>query len=162
MNDFMSMGIHRLWKQYLIQDIGLLKPTLLLEDNKIIGKQPIKVIDVAAGTGDIGYSIIDYQMKLSNNRNALHEDLHVTFSDVNKDILKEAKMKMYDNGVNENMVNFLVSSAEEFKQIEDNTYDLYVISFGLRNVPDIPKALKEAYRILKPGGRFICLEFSKV
>lgn len=119
-------------------------------------------MDVAAGTGDIGYSIIDYQRKLSNNPNALDEDLKLTFADVNKDILLEAKMKMYDKGVNENMVNFIVSSAEEFQQIEDNSYDLYVISFGLRNVPDIPRALKEAYRILKPGGRFMCLEFSKV
>ena len=56
----------------------------------------------------------------------------------------------------------MVSSAESFENIPDNTYDLYVISFGLRNVPDIPKALKEAYRILKPGGRFLCMEFSKV
>lgn len=98
----------------MIEDIGLLKPTLKLEENKIVGKEAIRVIDVAAGTGDIGYSIIDYQRNLSNNPNALDEDLKITFADVNKDILLEAKMKMYDKGVNENIVNFIVSSAEEF------------------------------------------------
>lgn len=71
-------------------------------------------------------------------------------------------MKLIDNNVNQNMIKFLVSSAEHFESIPDNSFDVYVISFGLRNVPNIPKALKEAYRILRPGGRFLCLEFSKV
>lgn len=112
MNDLMSFGIHRLWKKYLVDDIGLLKPTLKLEDNKIVGKEPIRVIDVAAGTGDIGYSIIENQKKLSNNPNSLSEDLKLTFADVNKDILIEAKIKMQDKDIDESMVNFVVSSAE--------------------------------------------------
>lgn len=68
---------------------------------------------------------------------------------------------MNDN-YDDKICKYVVSSAEEFKNIKDNTYDVYVISFGLRNVPNIPRALKEAFRVLKPGGRFICLEFSKV
>jgi len=71
-------------------------------------------------------------------------------------------MKLIDQNIDENMIKFLVSSAEKFDTIPDNFFDLYVISFGLRNVPNIPNALQEAHRILKPGGRFLCLEFSKV
>jgi ubiquinone/menaquinone biosynthesis C-methylase UbiE len=73
-----------------------------------------------------------------------------------------AKAKAKTLGLNEQLIEFNTSSAEEFSTIESNSIDLYVISFGLRNVPDIPRALKEANRVLKKGGRFLCLEFSKV
>lgn len=139
-----------------------MKPKLVIQDDKVVDKIPVKILDVAAGTGDIGYSILKYQQKNSLYPDLLHEEIQVTFSDVNRDILKEAKIKLPDQQVDERAVNFLVSSAENFPSIPDNTYDVYVISFGLRNVPDKQKALREAYRVLKKGGRFVCLEFSKV
>ena len=162
MNDVSSMGIHRLWKQTLIEEIGILKPKRIFEEGKIKKIEPIKILDVATGTGDIAYNIIDYQKKYADNPNLLHKSLKVTLVDVNADILEIAKEKSETNNIDANLIDFHVSSAEKMEFIEDNTYDIYVISFGLRNVPDIPKALKEAYRVLKPGGRFLCMEFSKV
>lgn len=162
MNDISSLGIHRFWKQKLIEEIGILKPKRTFEEGKIKKISPIKVLDVATGTGDIAYKIIEYQKKHSDNPNNLEKSLQMTLIDVNGDILEIAKEKSETNKIDQNLLEFHVSSAEEMKFLKDNTFDIYVISFGLRNVPDIKKALKEAFRVLKPGGRFLCMEFSKV
>ncbi len=161
MNDVMSMGIHRIWKDYLINDIGILRPKRIFKDGSVDKVEPIKIIDVATGSGDIAFRVLDYQQK-NNNTLDLSQNLKITLSDVNGDMLEEAKKKAKENNLNEDMLDYIESSAEQFKDIPDNTYDIYVISYGLRNVPNTLKALKEAYRILKPGGRFLCLEFSKV
>ena len=133
MNDFMSFGIHRLWKKNLIH---LMNPS----SNK-------KLIDVASGTGDIAKL---YLSKLSKNAK-------VTCVDPNLGMIKKSKEKLkeFEN------VNFIISHAEKIP-IKDNSFDFYTISFGLRNTKDLAKALSEAYRVLKPGGRYLCLEFSKI
>ena len=106
-----------------------------------------KLIDVACGTGDIA--------KLFLNR--VNELSEITCVDPNKGMIKKGKEKLneYKN------LNWIVASAEKLP-VDENSFDFYTISFGLRNTKNIDKALAEAYRVLKPGGRFLCLEFSKI
>ena len=133
MNDFMSLGVHRFWKKSLI---NMMNPSL----NK-------KLIDVACGTGDIGKLFLDNTKK----------DGEITCVDPNKGMISEGKKKLsnYQN------IKWIVSSAEKLP-LQDNIFDFYTISFGLRNTKSLDEALSEAYRVLKPGGRYLCLEFSKI
>ena len=133
MNDFMSMGVHRYWKKSLI---NMMSPIA----NR-------KLIDVACGTGDIGKLFLD-------NTNKEGE---ITCVDPNKGMIGQGKMKLsnYKN------IKWIVSPAEKLP-IQDNSFDYYTISFGLRNTSNLNNALSEAYRVLKPGGRYLCLEFSKI
>jgi demethylmenaquinone methyltransferase/2-methoxy-6-polyprenyl-1,4-benzoquinol methylase len=133
MNDFMSLGIHRIWKKDLIQ---------LMNPHK--GK---KLIDVACGTGDLGKLYLD----------SVGANQKILCVDPNKGMIKKgkSKLKKYKN------IKWIIASAENLP-IQDNSCDYYTISFGLRNTKNLNKALSEAYRILKPGGRYLCLEFSKI
>ncbi|MDA9598837.1 bifunctional demethylmenaquinone methyltransferase/2-methoxy-6-polyprenyl-1,4-benzoquinol methylase UbiE [Candidatus Pelagibacter sp.] len=133
MNDFMSMGIHRIWKKNLI---NMMNPSI-----------KSNLIDVACGTGDIGKLFLD-NTKI---------DLAITCVDPNKGMITKGQKKLnkYKN------IHWIVASAEKLP-VPDNTFDFYTISFGIRNTKNISKALSEAYRVLKPGGRFLCLEFSKI
>ena len=133
MNDFMSFGIHRLWKKNLIDMMNASKEQ--------------KLIDVACGTGDIAKLFLK---KVS-------VEAEITCVDPNKGMIKKAKQKLK----NFSNLKWVVSSAERIP-IKDNSFDFYTISFGLRNTKNLNKTLAEAYRILKPGGRFLCLEFSKI
>ena len=133
MNDIMSFGIHRIWKDKFIHWMNPSRDSSL--------------IDVASGTGDIAKL---YSLK---NKNLSP----VTCIEPNEDMFNKGKS---------NLINFKnikwIRSRAEILPIKDNMYDFYSISFGIRNVSDINKTLKEAYRVLKPGGRFMCLEFSKI
>jgi demethylmenaquinone methyltransferase / 2-methoxy-6-polyprenyl-1,4-benzoquinol methylase len=133
MNDFMSLGIHRIWKKNLV---NMMNPT----PNK-------KLIDVACGTGDIAKLFLD-----NTNINS-----KVTCVDPNKGMINKGKEKLikYKN------IKWIVAPAEKLP-IPDNSFDFYTISFGLRNTKNLNKTLSEALRVLKPGGRFFCLEFSKI
>ena len=133
MNDFMSFGIHRLWKRDLL---NMMNPS----SNQ-------KLIDVACGTGDIAKIFLNYVNKKSK----------ITCVDPNNGMIKKGKekLKKYDN------LNWVKASAENLPMAE-NSFDFYTISFGLRNTKDLNKSLSEAYRVLKPGGRYLCLEFSKI
>ena len=133
MNDVLSLGIHRIWKDKFID---WMNPPL-----------NSSLIDVAAGTGDIARLFSLRNKNLST----------VTCVEPNNDMFKKGK----NNLANFKNVKWLKSRAETLP-VEENTYDFYSISFGIRNVSDINKTLKEAYRVLKPGGRFMCLEFSKI
>lgn len=134
MNDFMSFGLHRLWKREMV---GRLAP-----------KPGQKYLDVAGGSGDIGFKIWE-------------RGAYVTLTDINPDMLQVAKERAIDEkGILEN-IDFAVANAEEL-QFEDNSFDILGIAFGIRNVTHIDKALGEFYRVLKPGGKFVCLEFSHV
>jgi len=133
MNDIMSLGIHRIWKDKFIDWMNPSRYSSL--------------IDVASGTGDIA--------KLFSLRNKNLSS--VTCVEPNDDMFNKGK----DNLVNFRNIQWIKSTAETLP-VEDNIYDIYSISFGIRNVSDINKTLKEAYRVLKPGGRFMCLEFSKI
>ena len=133
MNDLMSLGIHRVWKRNFIHWLNPQKNTTL--------------VDVASGTGDIAklfLSKIDYKG-------------HVYCVDENKGMLDLNKKKLKEN----TNVKWFCNNAEKLP-FESNRFDYYTISFGIRNVSNLNNTLKEAYRVLKPGGRFLCLEFSKV
>ena len=133
MNDLMSLGIHRIWKKNLIQ---MMNPS----NNK-------RLIDVACGTGDVAKLYLE----------ATNSNSTILSVDPNINMIKECKknLKNYKN------IKFKVCSAERLN-VPDNSFDFYTISFGLRNVKDINKSLREAHRVLKRGGRFFCLEFSKI
>ena len=133
MNDMMSLGIHRIWKEKFIDWMN---------------PQPnTKLIDVASGTGDIA--------KLFFSKTG--ETGQITCIEPNKLMLQEGekKLKKYES------IKWINASAEKIP-VKDNSFDYYSISYGIRNVSDIDITLKEAFRILKPGGRFMCLEFSKI
>ena len=133
MNDFMSLGVHRLWKKDLL---NMMNPS----SNQ-------KLIDVACGTGDIAKLFLNYVNKKS----------YVTCVDPNIGMIKKGKEKLKKF----NNLNWVVASAEKLP-MTTNSFDFYTISFGLRNTKDLNKSLSEAYRVLKPGGRYLCLEFSKI
>jgi demethylmenaquinone methyltransferase/2-methoxy-6-polyprenyl-1,4-benzoquinol methylase len=133
MNDFMSLGVHRVWKKNLI---NMMNPSF----NSTL-------IDVACGTGDIGKLFLD---------NTKSDNL-IYCVDPNKGMIAKGKekLKSYRN------IKWVIAPAENIP-VQKNYFDFYTISFGLRNTKNINKALAEAHRVLKPGGRFLCLEFSKI
>jgi len=133
MNDIMSLGIHRVWKEKFVD---WMNPAAYS-----------KLIDVASGTGDIA------QLFSKKNNNSSE----ITCIEPNNEMFEQGKknLKNFKN------IKWIKTQAEKLP-VKDNTYDYYSISYGIRNVTDINKTLKEAYRVLKPGGRFMCLEFSKI
>ncbi|RWL80728.1 MAG: bifunctional demethylmenaquinone methyltransferase/2-methoxy-6-polyprenyl-1,4-benzoquinol methylase UbiE [Mesorhizobium sp.] len=138
MNDLMSAGLHRLWKDAMV---AWLNPP----------KRPgWKVLDVAGGTGDIAFRIVE----------ASHRQAHATVLDINGSMLSVGRDRAEKQGLAAN-TDFVEANAEQLP-FESETFDAYTIAFGIRNVPRIEVALAEAYRVLKRGGRFLCLEFSEV
>ncbi|GLQ40053.1 ubiquinone/menaquinone biosynthesis C-methyltransferase UbiE [Rhizobium albus] len=138
MNDVMSAGLHRVWKDAMVT---ALNPP----------RHPgFKVLDVAGGTGDIAFRIVD----------ASHRQAHATVLDINGSMLGVGQERAEKRNLSEN-VDFVEANAEELP-FGDAEFDAYTIAFGIRNVPDIAKALKEAHRVLKRGGRLLVLEFSEV
>ena len=133
MNDFMSLGIHRLWKKNLL---NMMNPS-----------PNHKLVDVACGTGDIAKLYLKH----------VNKDSQITCIDPNKGMIKKGKEKLnkFKN------LNWIIAPAENLP-VAKNSYDFYTISFGLRNTKNLDRALSEAYRVLKPGGRYLCLEFSKI
>ena len=133
MNDIMSLGVHRMWKDKFI--------------NWMNPQPNTKLIDVASGTGDIAKLFLE----------KLNQTSQVTCVDQNEKMLEQGKIKLnkYEN------IKWIKAPAEKIPT-KDNTFDYYSISYGIRNVSDINAVLKEAFRVLKPGGRFMCLEFSKI
>lgn len=138
MNDLMSGGLHRVWKDAMIS--WLAPPAK---------GRPYKVIDVAGGTGDIAFRIAE--------RSRDHADIDVV--DINGSMLAVGQERADKLGHDD--IRFVEANAEALP-FEAATFDAYVIAFGIRNVPRLQTALDEAYRVLKRGGRFLCLEFSEV
>ncbi len=135
MNDLMSLGIHRLWKRFTIDCSGV--------------RAGHKVLDLAGGTGDL-------TAKFSR---LVGESGQVVLADINDAMLKVGRDKLRDKGVVGN-VQYVQANAEALP-FPDNSFDIITIAFGLRNVTDKDKALASMYRVLKPGGRLLVLEFSK-
>ena len=135
MNDLMSMGIHRLWKRFTIDCSG--------------ARPGHKVLDLAGGTGDL-------TAKFSR---IVGDTGSVTLADINDSMLKVGRAKLRDRGIVGN-VTYVQANAEALP-FPDNHFDLITIAFGLRNVTDKDKALASMFRVLKPGGRLLVLEFSK-
>ena len=138
MNDLMSAGLHRAWKAGMV---GALNPP---------PSPDYHVLDVAGGTGDIAFRIIE----------ASHRQAKATVLDINGSMLAVGEDRAKKKGLFDNCT-FVEANAEELP-FEDKTFDAYTIAFGIRNVPHIEKALSEACRVLKRGGRLLVLEFSEV
>jgi demethylmenaquinone methyltransferase/2-methoxy-6-polyprenyl-1,4-benzoquinol methylase len=139
MNDLMSGGLHRVWKDIMVNTLNPPK-----------GDRTYALLDVAGGTGDVAFRAAK----------ASGTGFRATVCDINADMLsvgrdRAAKRRLDDR------VSFVEGNAEELA-FPDRSFDGYTIAFGIRNVPQIDRALKEAYRVLRPGGRFLCLEFSSV
>ncbi|MDE1986379.1 MAG: bifunctional demethylmenaquinone methyltransferase/2-methoxy-6-polyprenyl-1,4-benzoquinol methylase UbiE [Alphaproteobacteria bacterium] len=138
MNDLMSAGVHRLWKDAMVEWLN---------------PQPgWQVLDVAGGTGDIGSRIAKAARVRGGNA-------EIAICDINADMLGEGMRRAEAKG--EGVLHWINGNAEALP-VPDGTFDAYTIAFGIRNVTHIDKALSEAHRVLKPGGRFLCLEFSQV
>lgn len=138
MNDLMSAGLHRLWKDAAVS--WLAPPR----------DRPFAVVDVAGGTGDIAFRIVE----------RARGNAHVTVCDINASMLEVGRARAMKRGLAEK-VDFVEGNAETLP-FEAARFDAFTIAFGIRNVPRIEAALAEAYRVLKVGGRFLCLEFSAV
>jgi len=139
MNDLMSGGAHRLWKDEFIKNIAF--------------KPQMNVVDVAGGTGDIAFRIQDQLEKRRIPGKVIVVDPTV-------EMIEKGKDRSIDNNKFRHL-DWYLAQAEKLP-FDDNTFDTYTISFGLRNAVDIKQSLEEAYRVLKPGGQFLCLEFSHI
>nr|KAF6403212.1 coenzyme Q5, methyltransferase [Molossus molossus] len=169
MNDMMSLGIHRIWKDLLLWKMHPFPGTQLL--------------DVAGGTGDIAFRFLNYvqgqhqikqKRQLRAQQNLSWEEIaqkyqneedslggsQVMVCDINKEMLKIGRQKACARGYKTGLA-WILGDAEELP-FDDDKFDVYTIAFGIRNVTHIDQALQEAHRVLKPGGRFLCLEFSQV
>jgi demethylmenaquinone methyltransferase/2-methoxy-6-polyprenyl-1,4-benzoquinol methylase len=140
MNDLMSAGVHRLWKNAMVD---VLNP-----------RRGERFLDVAGGTGDIAFRIA---RRVGPGESGGAE---VTICDINPAMLEVGRDRAADRGLLRGLT-WTTGDAESLP-FPERSFDAYTIAFGLRNVTDIDKALREAYRVLRPGGRFLCLEFSKV
>jgi demethylmenaquinone methyltransferase/2-methoxy-6-polyprenyl-1,4-benzoquinol methylase/2-methoxy-6-polyprenyl-1,4-benzoquinol methylase len=136
MNDVMSLCIHRLWKQRMLE--------LLVDTSK-------SLLDVAGGTGDIARKYY-HKAKLANHQP------YIAACDINHAMLSVGRDKLIDENM-PSIIKFICANAEKLP-FNDMSFGYYTIAFGIRNVTNIDLALSEAHRVLKPGGKFICLEFS--
>ena len=139
MNDLMSAGLHRVWKDIMINGL-----------NPARGDMPFALLDVAGGTGDVAFRAAK----------AAGSGFRATVCDINSDMLEVGRSRAAARHLDDR-VSFVEGNAEALA-FPENAFDAYTIAFGIRNVPRIDLALAEAFRVLKPGGRFLCLEFSTV
>jgi len=139
MNDLMSGGLHRAWKDALVTAV-----------NPPRGDRPFGLVDVAGGTGDIAFRVVA----------AGGAGTRVTVCDINPEMLAVGRERAIERGLDD-AVSFVDGNAEALP-FPDRSFDACTIAFGIRNVPRIDAALAEAYRVLTPGGGFLCLEFSTV
>lgn len=140
MNDLMSGGLHRLWKEALITALNPPRD------------RPFHHLDVAGGTGDVAFQVLE----------AGGPETDVTVLDINAEMLAVGRGRAEQRFPGDDRIRFVQCNAEELFGLPDMSFDAYTIAFGIRNVPRIDKALAEAHRVLKRGGRFLCLEFSHV
>lgn len=177
MNDLMSLGIHRLWKYAFYSPTPAALLCLSGSSGKLTSRyrdyfisslnpgattplgQPQRILDVAGGTGDIAFRHLEHSHTYNGNPN-----VHVTISDINPAMLEVGRQRSLAlPASHQSSLSFLEANAEALPaSVKDNSLDLYTVAFGIRNFSNMPAALKEAHRVLKPGGVFACLEFSKV
>jgi demethylmenaquinone methyltransferase/2-methoxy-6-polyprenyl-1,4-benzoquinol methylase len=150
MNDLMSGGLHRAWKQALVTAVNppRERPPTARDTGPALPR--FALLDLAGGTGDIAFRVIQ----------AGGRGTHATVVDINADMLAVGRARAAERGLDD-AIAFIEGNAEALP-LADRSYDAVTIAFGIRNVPRIEAALKEAYRVLRIGGRFLCLEFSTV
>jgi ubiquinone/menaquinone biosynthesis methyltransferase len=186
MNDLMSGGLHRAWKDYLIQvsqieTIASVVRRIHTSQHQQQHQQPIgtsetinlqqgstfQILDVAGGTGDIAFRFLDIAGCIERSKSSGIDPIQITVCDINTEMLRVGEQRatqFYGRNVMDQTraLQFMEGNAQNLYQFTDNTFDIYTIAFGLRNVTNVDLGLQEAYRVLKPGGRFMCLEFSQV
>ena len=151
MNDLMSLGIHRLWKDHFVR-------TLDPGSSDGAHCKGWNILDIAGGTGDIAFRILDHATNIHGDQNT-----KVTVADINPDMLAEGRKRaVHTPYANTGRLEFVQGNAESVSFIPPNSIDLYTVAFGIRNFTNKSAALHEAFRVLKPGGVFACLEFSHV
>lgn len=144
MNDVMSAGIHRYWKNRFIE--------------RIDPYPGVQLLDVAGGTGDVSFKFLN---SIKQRHGSLGSSKAVV-CDINEQMLEEGKKRWLQSGqLDSSHIEWVVGNAMDLP-FDENSFDCITIAFGIRNVVDIDKALSEAHRVLKPGGVFTCLEFSRV
>lgn len=149
MNDLMSLGVHRLWKDHFVRS---------LNPGSSNGTSGWNILDIAGGTGDIAFRMLDHATNIHNDQNT-----RVTVADINPDMLAEGRKRALQTAyANTSRLDFVQGNAESMPSIPSNSIDLYTVAFGIRNFTNKSTALHEAFRVLKPGGVFACLEFSHV
>ena len=169
MNDLMSGGLHRLWKDELVR---MAAPDALVSDALRAGKgagafAPTVLLDVAGGTGDVAFRLFEgLRRALVRPPPPGGAPPTVIVCDINPAMLKvgeqRARARGYVGGGVQPVLRFQQGDAERLDFLPDASVDLYTIAFGIRNVTRVDAALREAHRVLRPGGRFMCLEFSRV
>ncbi len=145
MNDLMSAGIHRLWKDKMVAEVI---------SHRLENTGEIRVLDLAGGTGDIAF-------RIAKKFRAAGKKYAIDVVDINAEMLEVGKARAIDLNLFSGL-NFQVCDGENLSFAADETYDFFTIAFGIRNFTNPDKALLEAHRVLKKGGKFICLEFSRV
>jgi demethylmenaquinone methyltransferase/2-methoxy-6-polyprenyl-1,4-benzoquinol methylase len=150
MNDLMSGGLHRAWKGVLVTALNPPKARASPDSPAMRGAQPFALLDLAGGTGDVAFRAVE----------AGGADLRATVVDINTDMLDVGRARAGERGLDD-AITFVEGNAEALP-FPDRSYDAVTVAFGIRNVPRIEAALKEAHRVLRIGGRFLCLEFSTV
>jgi ubiquinone/menaquinone biosynthesis methyltransferase len=175
MNDLMSAGLHRYWKDYLLiqsrveimaRHVRRSAALAISSEEHSLHPGELAILDVAGGTGDVAFRFVDAAQCLERSRSSGIDPVQVTVCDINTEMLRVGQARArqrYGNALLDETqsLRFVQGNAQELP-FEDQSFDLYTIAFGLRNVTDVDMALREAHRVLKPGGRFMCLEFSRV
>ena len=158
----MSLGIHRLWKDYFVRSINPgnpplpQPPSLSSSSSQRPPPQPQTLLDVAGGTGDIALRLLNHMTHINHDYSS-----NVIISDINPSMLSAGRQRLSTSNYKDR-ISYLEADAQSFPTIEDNSIDIYTVAFGIRNFTNPQKALETAYRVLKPGSVFACLEFSKV
>ncbi|GAB4813552.1 hypothetical protein N2152v2_000598 [Parachlorella kessleri] len=153
MNDLMSGGLHRLWKDRLVE--------------KLRPFPGMQHLDVAGGTGDVAFRVLEamrraeFQQQPAAAAERPAQQGVVTVFDINPSMLQEGQKRAAAQGLDQRSLRWVEGNAEQLP-FEDNSFDSYTVAFGIRNVTDRDAALREAHRVLRKGGRFLCLEFSKL
>jgi demethylmenaquinone methyltransferase / 2-methoxy-6-polyprenyl-1,4-benzoquinol methylase len=150
MNDLMSGGLHRAWKGVLVTALNPPKARDSSDRPAMPGAHPFALLDLAGGTGDVAFRAVE----------AGGAGLRATVVDINTDMLDVGRARAGERGLDD-AITFVEGNAEALP-FPDRSYDAVTVAFGIRNVPRIEAALKEAHRVLRIGGRFLCLEFSTV
>jgi 2-methoxy-6-polyprenyl-1,4-benzoquinol methylase len=143
MNDIMSLYTHRLWKDHFVRSLNPGSPN-----------SNLKILDVAGGTGDIAFRMLEHATELNRDDTAT-----VRVVDINEKMLKFGRRKVEKGDMKKwaGRIEFAQGNAETLDDVPDESIDLYTIAFGIRNVTHIDRVLSSAFRVLKPGGVFACL-----
>ena len=184
MNDFMSGGLHRYWKDELLRMTGVRSMAGAVRGRAAISSSwdnergagvtsavddtspLLSILDVAGGTGDVAFRFVDAANCIERAKSSGTDEISVTVCDINPDMLRVGEQRAREKyGAvildDARSLRFVEGNAQ-FLPFDDGSFDIYTIAFGLRNVTDVDMALRDALRVLKPGGRFMCLEFSHV